>query len=63
MPLSCPGVPAEILNPRNTWTDAREYDQKAHELALAFIQNFKQFEADASEEMLASLPKVVENTH
>lgn len=63
MPLSCPGVPSEILNPRNTWTDAREYDQKANELAGAFINNFKQFEADASEEMLASLPKVVENTH
>lgn len=63
LPLSCPGVPADILSPRNTWADAREYDQKANELAQAFVSNFKQFEAGASEEMLASLPKVVENTH
>jgi phosphoenolpyruvate carboxykinase (ATP) len=63
MPVGCPGVPAEILNPRNTWADVKEYDQKANELALAFINNFKQFEADASDEMLASFPKVVENAH
>jgi phosphoenolpyruvate carboxykinase (ATP) len=63
MPVSCPGVPAGILNPRNTWADAREYDQKINELALAFIHNFKQFEVYASDEMLASIPKVVENTH
>ncbi len=63
IPLSCPNVPAKILNPRNTWTDRREYDKKANELALAFVNNFKQFEADASEEMLASFPKVAENAH
>lgn len=63
IPVGCPAVPAEILNPRNTWADPKEYDQKAAELALAFINNFKQFEDYASNEMLASLPKVVENTH
>jgi phosphoenolpyruvate carboxykinase (ATP) len=63
IPVGCPNVPAEILNPRNTWTDVKEYDKKANELALAFINNFKQFEAGATEEMLASFPKVVENAH
>lgn len=62
-PLSCPGVPPAVLNPRDTWTDGREYDQKANELAQAFVSNFKQFEGAATAEMLASLPKVVENTH
>lgn len=62
MPVSCPGVPAEILNPRSTWSDQQKYDVKANELSLAFLNNFKQFEAFASEEILASLPKVVENT-
>lgn len=61
MPESCPGVPSEILNPKNTWSDKKSYDQKANELAQAFVNNFKQFEAYASEEMLASFPKVVEN--
>lgn len=63
IPVDCPNVPAEILNPRNTWADVKEYDQKANELALAFVNNFKQFEASATEEMLASAPKVVENAH
>jgi phosphoenolpyruvate carboxykinase (ATP) len=63
IPAGCPNVPAEILNPRNTWANAKEYDQKANELALAFVNNFKQFEANATTEMLASAPKVVENAH
>jgi len=62
MPVSCPGVPSEILNPGNTWENKQKYDQKANELALAFIANFKQFEAFANEEIRSSLPKVVENT-
>lgn len=60
IPEGCPGVPSEILNPKNTWEDQKNYDQKANELAQAFINNFKQFEAFASEEMIASFPKVVE---
>lgn len=60
MPLSCPGVPSEILNPRNTWADGIAYDAKANELAQAFINNFKEFDAYANEEMRASLPKVRE---
>ena len=63
IPAGCPNVPAEILNPRNTWADPAAYDKKANELALAFINNFKQFEDGATEEMLASYPKVVENAH
>ena len=62
IPFACPGVPSEILNPRESWENKEKYDQKANELGLAFIQNFKQFEAYASAEMLRSFPKVVENT-
>jgi phosphoenolpyruvate carboxykinase (ATP) len=60
MPVSCPDVPSEILNPRNTWENGQKYDVKANELALAFINNFKAFDADANDEMRASLPKVRE---
>ena len=62
MPESCPNVPSEILNPKNTWADPLKYDEKAQELAAAFILNFKQFEDGASEEILNSLPKIVKNT-
>jgi phosphoenolpyruvate carboxykinase (ATP) len=44
MPVDCPGVPSEILNPAKTWPSEQEYEQKANELHEAFIQNFKQFE-------------------
>ncbi|RZL19832.1 MAG: phosphoenolpyruvate carboxykinase (ATP), partial [Pedobacter sp.] len=44
MPIECNNVPSAILNPRNTWADQNNYDQKANELANAFVSNFKQFE-------------------
>ncbi|MEJ5994120.1 phosphoenolpyruvate carboxykinase (ATP) [Pedobacter sp. Du54] len=61
MPKKCTGVPSEILDPRNTWMDKSAYDIKANELAIAFLNNFKQFETFASEEIQNALPKVVEN--
>ena len=58
MPKSCPNVPADILNPRNTWSNKDEYDGKANELAGAFIENFKDFEEFADEEMKNGMPKL-----
>jgi phosphoenolpyruvate carboxykinase (ATP) len=55
IPVSCPDVPAEILNPRNAWADKTAYDQTAAELACRFDANFQQF--DASEEIRAAGPK------
>jgi phosphoenolpyruvate carboxykinase (ATP) len=58
MPKACPGVPAEILNPKNTWSDSEAYDQKANYLANAFLNNFEKFADSASEEILAGAPKM-----
>ena len=58
IPTACPGVPSEILNPRNTWSDKAAYDAKATELAIKFNDNFKKYAAQASEEILAAAPKV-----
>jgi phosphoenolpyruvate carboxykinase (ATP) len=44
VPTSCPGVPAEILLPRNTWSDGAAYDAKARELFAMFEANFKRFD-------------------
>jgi phosphoenolpyruvate carboxykinase (ATP) len=57
-PTNCPSVPSEILNPRNTWADKAAYDAKANSLANSFIQNFEQYAAFASKEILEAAPKV-----
>jgi phosphoenolpyruvate carboxykinase (ATP) len=57
MPNSCPNVPSELLNPKNTWENKNDYDLKAKELANAFNQNFKQFADNASKEILEAAPK------
>lgn len=57
IPSAVEGVPAEILNPRNTWTDKAAYDAKAGELAAKFNDNFKKYADQASAEILAAAPK------
>jgi len=42
MPTSCPGVPSEILDPRNTWADKDAYDAQAQKLRDMFRDNFEQ---------------------
>jgi len=61
MPSSCPGVPDEILNPRNTWADKEAYDLKANNLAASFNKNFEKFAEFANQEILDGAPKVKEN--
>jgi phosphoenolpyruvate carboxykinase (ATP) len=59
MPTSCPAVPSEILNPRNTWQDKAAYDQKANELASKFIKNFDKYKDQANQEILEASPQVL----
>jgi phosphoenolpyruvate carboxykinase (ATP) len=59
MPNSCPNVPNELLNPRNTWSDKSEYDKKANHLAELFNKNFKQYAEGCSEEILSAAPKSI----
>lgn len=42
IPVSCPDVPSEILEPKNIWKDKDAYDKKAKELASMFEKNFKE---------------------
>jgi phosphoenolpyruvate carboxykinase (ATP) len=44
VPTSCPEVPSDILQPRNTWDDKELYDQKANELKRMFEENFHKYE-------------------
>jgi phosphoenolpyruvate carboxykinase (ATP) len=57
IPTSCENVPSEILNPRNTWNNVNEYDQKCTSLAREFVENFRQFEEGTSKEIISAAPK------
>jgi phosphoenolpyruvate carboxykinase (ATP) len=56
VPTSCPDVPADVLNPRNTWTLKSDYDARAASLADMFRKNFKVFEADVAPDVRAAGP-------
>lgn len=47
----CPGVPAEIMIPRDSWADKNGYDATARKLAKLFIDNFRKYESAASPEV------------
>ena len=61
MPKTCPNVPVELLNPRNTWADKSAYDAQANKLANMFVKNFEQYAAGVDAEILAAAPKATQN--
>jgi phosphoenolpyruvate carboxykinase (ATP) len=58
VPVMCPGVPDEVLQPRNTWADKDAYDRQARDLAQRFRTNFAQFEMDVAPDVLLAGPNV-----
>ncbi len=58
MPLTCPEVPQEVLDPRNTWKDKAAYDNQSDKLAAAFRANFAKYSANASAEIIEAEPRV-----
>lgn len=57
VPTTCPNVPAEVLVPKNTWTDKEAYDKQANKLAQLFINNFEKYKAGSSEAIINAGPK------
>jgi phosphoenolpyruvate carboxykinase (ATP) len=49
-------VPAEVLNPRQTWSDPDAYDQQARLLVAKFQENFAQFAGQVLPEVVAAGP-------
>ncbi|WP_017379991.1 phosphoenolpyruvate carboxykinase (ATP) [Paenisporosarcina sp. TG-14] len=52
IPTEVPGVPSNVLNPRDAWADPVAYDKKANELANQFRENFNKF-GSVSEEIVS----------
>ncbi|EGV60597.1 Protein kinase C-like 1 [Yamadazyma tenuis] len=59
VPKSCPGVPAEILNPTNAWTEGEaSFAKEVTGLATKFVENFKKYSDQATTEVKAAGPVV-----
>ena len=59
MPLELPGVDSAILDPRNSYADPAEWDNKARKLAALFIDNFEQYtDTDSGKALVAAGPSL-----
>jgi phosphoenolpyruvate carboxykinase (ATP) len=58
IPKHVPGVPDEILIPKNTWSDKAAYDGRAKFLACLFAKNFEKYASGVSKEILEAGPKL-----
>jgi len=56
-PRSVPGVPANMLNPRDTWADKAAYDTQAKKVADLFRKNFEQYKDQAPASVAAAGPR------
>ena len=63
VPSACAELPADLLWPRDTWSDRESYDSSARRLADLFHQNFKQYEGGCSEAIRAAGPLFGERGH
>ena len=56
VPVSCPGVPAAILSPSQTWPPGTDYEGQARKLAALFRKNFQKFSDQTSAAVQAAGP-------
>ncbi len=57
VPVACPGVPDEVLDPQSTWSDPEAYEDKARELARMFVKNFERFVDSVPSEVVEAGPR------
>ncbi len=59
VPTQLEGVDPNILDPRDTYADASQWEEKAKDLAARFIKNFKKYESnEAGKALVAAGPKL-----
>lgn len=58
IPKTCPNVPSEILNARNTWPTPEQFDEQAKQLAKMFVKNFEKYKDGVIQEILDAAPRV-----
>ena len=57
VPLECPGVPSDVLDPKNIWIDKDSYELSAKKLAQMFVDNFTKF-GDTSDDIRIAGPQL-----
>lgn len=60
VPESCPGVPADILDPQATWANKLQYEEQANRLAAAFIKNFEKYAGFCTNKLINAGPRLPE---
>ena len=58
VPTKCDGVPDDLLDPRNTWTDKDGYDKSALSLAKSFVENFKPYADQVEDSVVKAGPRI-----
>ncbi len=58
VPKTCDSVPANVLNPADSWPSKDEYMQKYKQLAFRFVENFKKFQEGCPPEVVKAGPRV-----
>jgi phosphoenolpyruvate carboxykinase (ATP) len=58
VPLTCPGVESQILDPKLTWVDEDAYDETAVKLARMFVDNFDKRFSDVNDEIREAGPRL-----
>lgn len=59
VPKTCPGVPSDLLNPRNAWSQGDDsFKAEVIKLGSLFVENFKKYQSEATEDVIAAGPSV-----
>ena len=59
VPKTCSGVPSELLNPRNAWSQGHDsFKQEVTKLGGLFVENFKKYQDEATEDVIKAGPAV-----
>jgi len=54
LPQDIPGIPNEVLDPREAWSDKAAYDRAAADLVSRFEKNFSTFQGGVTEDVMAA---------
>ncbi|KAI4103881.1 MAG: hypothetical protein LQ345_007309 [Seirophora villosa] len=58
VPRACPGVPDELLNPKKSWTGSADFKDEVTKLGGLFVENFKKYQDEATEDVMKAGPDV-----